>query len=189
MRLKTIRHLPLAIVLTAGALACASAPAGGPSAREDRTQTITLESTQSGSGMVILRPDLSGVRESVELAPNKVWGSLPAAYNALPIPITGLDTANRSVSGSAVANRLFLRRAVSQFVDCGSSITGASADSYPVRFAVQTRVDSLAPSRAMITTRLDATASTSGGSKRCSSSGALENLIAKQVKELLGAER
>src|SRR5215210_942577 len=172
-------------MLSAGVIACASSPSAKP--REDRAQTITLESTQgAGTGMVVLRPDLSGVREPMELPANKVWSSLPAAYNALAIPLTGVDTLARSVSHSVAANRHFLRRPVSQFVDCGTSITGSNADSYTVRLNVRSSVDSLAASTSTVNSRVDATANTSGGTKRCSSSGALERLISDQVKQLLG---
>ncbi len=182
-----ILHMPPALFVVA-ALACATAPSGS-TPREDRTQTITLESTQGAAGMVVLRPDLSGVSESVDLSAQLVWDALPKAYNALTIPTTSVDNAKRSISGEATANRQYLRRSVSQYLDCGSSITGSNADSYPVRLSLQSRVDSLAPGTSRLHTRLEAIASTNSGTKRCSSSGVLEHLIAAQVKEQLGYQR
>ena len=189
MQSKTMMsHLPLAIVLTAGVLACASASGSGASSRPDRVETVTIES-QNSSQSIALRPDLSGFRASLELAADKVWGALATAYSALPIPITALDSAHRAISGSAVAYRSFLRRPLSQFVDCGTTIVGPSADSYNVRINIQSVVDSLTPATSSLLTRVEATGSSSGGTIRCTSSGALEDLITNQVKELLGYQR
>lgn len=146
---------------------------------------ITIQS-QAGSEDVHLRPDLSASRASLEFAAGRVWGALPTAYKVLPIPIDALDSARRSISGSALIYRQFLRRPVSDFVDCGSTIVGPSADTYNVRVRIQSRVDSLTSSTSSLSTRVEAMGSSHGGTTvRCTSSGALERLVSDQVKELL----
>lgn len=179
-----IRPRPLALVIATGALACATSSAVPPS-RPDPVQTVTIES-HGGSEDVHLRPDVSWSRVSVEFGAGRVWDALPTAYRALPIPIDGVDSVHRFISGSVLARRQFLRRPVSDFVDCGSTIAGPSADSYQVRFRVMSQVDSLGSTTSSLRTRVEATGSRPGGtSMRCASSGVLERLVSDQVKEVL----
>jgi hypothetical protein len=175
---------PLALMIATGALACAT-PSGGPSSRPDPVQIVTIES-HGGSEDVHLRPDVSWSRVPLEFGAGRVWDALPTAYSALLIPIDGVDSANRLISGSALASRRFLRRPVSDFVDCGSTIAGPSADSYQVRFRVMSQVDSLGSTTSSLRTRVEATGSSPGRtSMRCTSSGVLERLVGDQVKEVL----
>jgi len=188
MQTKTVswqRHVVL--VLTVGGVACAS-PSGGVSSRGDRVESVSVES-QTATQNITLRPDVSASRSSIELPAKKVWGALPTAYNALPIPLEAIDSAQHFVVGSALAYRTFLRSPVSQFVDCGSTITGPSADAYSVRLRVQTQVDSVSASSSDLRTWVEATGSSSGGAMRCSSTGRLERMISDQVRELLGVQR
>ena len=175
------RHVGL--VLTFGGLACAS-PSGGASSRGDRVESVSVES-QNSTQSITLRPDVSASRSSIDFPARKVWSALPTAYNALPIPLEAIDSAHRFVVGSALAYRTFLRSPVSQFVDCGSTLTGPSADAYTVRLRVQTQVDSVSASNTGLRTWVEATASTSGGAVRCSSTGRLEHMISDQIKSLL----
>ena len=174
----------LALMITAGALGCAS-QSRGSSSRPDPVEIMTIES-QAGSEDLHLRPDLSWSSASLEIGASRVWEALPTAYNVLPIPIDAVDSAHRFISGSALAYRQFLRRPVSHFVDCGSTIVGPSANTYNVRLRIQSRVDSLTSTTSSIRTRLEATGSSHGGTNvRCVSSGVLERLVSDQVKELL----
>ena len=175
------RHVGL--VLTVGGLACAS-PSGGASSRGDRVESVSVES-QTATQNITLRPDVSASRSSLEFPAKKVWSALPTAYSALPIPLEAIDSAHRFVVGSVLANRTFLRSPVSQFVDCGSTLMGPSADVYTVRLRVQTQVDSVSALNTDLRTWVEATGSSSGGAVRCSSTGRLERMISDQVKSLL----
>jgi hypothetical protein len=173
------------LVLTVG-VACAS-PSGGASSRGDPVESVSVES-QTATQNITLRPDVSASRSSIEAPAKKVWAALPTAYSALPIPLEAIDSAHHFVVGSALAYREFLRSPVSQFVDCGSTIMGPSADSYNVRLRVQTQVDSVSASSSALRTWVEATGSSSGGAVRCSSTGRLERMIGDQVKALLGVQ-
>lgn len=183
MQLPSISRRLLTLALAPGALACATAPAG--SARPERVESVTVES-EIGRRDYKLRPDVSGFRTPFELPASQVWAALPTAYRVLPIPVDGLDSARHFISGSALTHRQFLRRPVSRFVDCGSTIVGPNADSYNVRLRIQSKVDSITSTTSSLHTWLDATGSSSVGTAiRCTSSGELEGLVKDQVKELL----
>ena len=185
MSSKTIsRQRCVRLLLTVGGLGCAS-PSGGAGSRNDRVESVSVES-QSSTQNITLRPDVSASRSSIDFPAGKVWSALPTAYSALPIPIEAIDSIHHFVVGSALAYRTFLRSPVSQFVDCGSTLTGPSADAYTVRLRVQTQVDSVSASNTSLRTWVEATGSSSGGAVRCSSTGRLEHLISDQVKALLG---
>lgn len=183
MQLKLIWRRCVAVALSAGAVACAT-PSGGGSAGQDRVETVSITS-ESGSREFKLRPDVSGSRTTLEFGASQVWAVVPTAYKVLPIPVDAVDSARRFISGSAVAQRQFLRRPVSMFVDCGSTIVGPSADSYNVRLRIQSQVDSLTASTSSLRTWVEATGASSGGTVRCASSGELERLVGEQVRELL----
>ena len=169
--------------LTVGGLACAN-PSGGTGSHNDRVESVSVES-QTSTQNLILRPDVSAARSSIDFPAKKVWSALPTAYSALPIPLESIDSTRHFVVGSALAYRTFLHSPVSQFVDCGSTITGPSADSYTVRLRVQTQVDSVSESNTNLRTWVEATGSSSGGAVRCGSTGRLEHMISDQVKALL----
>ena len=164
-------------------IGCAPQPSGS-APRPERVETVSVES-QSASNEIKLRSEISESRASFDLPASRVWAALPSAYNVLPLPITGIDTARRFIMGSTLVQREFLRNRLSSFVDCGSTILGQSADSYTVNLRFQTQVDSVSPTSSSLRTRIDATGSSGGGSAvRCISSGMLERMIRGQVREL-----
>jgi hypothetical protein len=172
------------VALGVSVLACASSSGGRP-ARPDRVENVSIES-QTESSNITLRPDVYASKASLEAPAARAWAVLPTAYNALPIPLERLDSAHRYVSGSAMGYRRFLGRPLSQFVDCGTTIVGPSADSYNVYLRIESEVDSATASTSTLRTTVYATGSSGGGSNiRCTSTGALEKQIAEQVKELL----
>jgi hypothetical protein len=80
-------------------------------------------------------------------------------------------------------------RRMSRFLDCGSTMTGAVADSYQVAISVRSTVDAVAETTASLTTEVEGTAQsreTRSGGLHCTSTGALERLIAERVEALLG---
>lgn len=173
----------LLLILTAVSVACATQP-GGRVPGPERVENVSIESP-SRTREYQLRPDVSESRAALEFGADQVWAALPTAYNVLPIPVDGIDSTRRFISGSVLAHRQFLRRPVSQFVDCGSTIVGPSADSYSVSIRIQTKVDSLTSSTSTLRTWVEATGRSNTGTVRCTSSGEFERLVRDQVKELL----
>src|SRR6266516_1326598 len=179
MRANRLAVAERALALGVSALACAGTSGGG-SARPDRVENVSIES-QTASANITLRPDVYASRASLEATAGRAWEALPTAYNVLSIPLERLDSGHRYVLGSVTAYRRFLGRPLSQFVDCGSTIVGPRADTYNVHLRIESEVDSATASTSNLGTTVDASASSGGGSKiRCTSTGALEKLIAEQ---------
>ena len=187
MRMNPFAVPELVLALGLLALACAS-QSGGLSGRPEKVENVTIESPTATSN-VTLRPDIWAYHSALEF-PASRWTVLPTAYNALNIPIERVDSAHRYVSGSARAYRRFQNRPLSQFVDCGSTIVGQSADSYNVFLRIESEVDSATASTSNLLATVTAFGTGTGGSSvRCASTGELEKLVAAQVKELLGNRR
>ena len=174
-----------ALALGLTVFACAS-PSGGLSGRPEKVENVSIE-TQTASANITLRPEIWASRSSLDFPATRAWSALPTAYSALSIPIEQLDTAHRYVSGSVRAYRRFMGRSLSQFVDCGSTIVGASADSYNIYLRIESEVDSATASTSTLGASVVAVGTSGSGSNvRCTSTGALEKLLVTQVKELLG---
>lgn len=185
MRLPGLAAPKRALALGLAALACASS-SGGLSGRPEKVENVSIE-TQTASANITLRPEIWASKSSLDFPAARAWSALPAAYSALSIPIEQLDSAHRYVSGSVRAYRRFVGRPLSQFVDCGSTIVGASADSYNIYLRIESEVDSATASTSNLLETVVAVGTSGGGSNiRCTSTGALEKLLVTQVKELLG---
>jgi hypothetical protein len=175
------RALALGLAAFGGA-----SPSGGLSGRPEKVENVSIE-TQTASANITLRPEIWASRSSLDFPATRAWSALPTAYSALSIPIEQLDTAHRYVSGSVRAYRRFMGRSLSQFVDCGSTIVGASADSYNIYLRIESEVDSATASTSTLGASVVAVGTSGSGSNvRCTSTGALEKLLVTQVKELLG---
>jgi hypothetical protein len=188
MRLNRLAAPRCVLALGVSTLACAS-QSGGLSGRPEKVENVTIETT-TGISKVTIRPDIWAFQSSLESPAARAWAALPTAFNALNIPIERLDSARRYASGSIRAYRRFQNRPLSQFVDCGSTIVGPSADSYNVYLRIESEVDSATASTSSLLATVVAFGTGTGGSNvRCSSTGALEKLLVAQVKELLGNRR
>ena len=188
MRMNRFAVPELVLALGLSALACAS-QSGGLSGRPEKVENVTIESPTATSN-VRIRPDIWAYHSSLEFPATRGWAVLPTAYNALNIPIERVDSAHRYVSGSVRAYRRFQNRPLSQFVDCGSTIVGQSADSYNVFLRIESEVDSATASTSNLLATVAAFGTGTGGSNvRCASTGELEKLLVAQVKELLGNRR
>ena len=151
-------------------------------------ETVSVES-QTATANITLHPERSESRKTLDFSPTRVWATLPAAYQALPLPIDGLDNTRRSISGTANPYRQFLGSPVSRFVDCGSTIVGPSADSYTVHLRVRSEVDSVGAASSGVTTSVDATGNSSGSIVRCTSTGLIERMVNDQVEALLAGQK
>ena len=166
------------------ALGCA-ASSGAP-ANRGRTETVTIDVPGAASSRLVLRDDPSGSSVVVAVPAARAWTAVPAAYNALPIPIVALDTTSRSIRGVASAYRQFLRNPVSRFVDCGTTLVGPNADTYRVELRISSQVVPVSDTSSSIHTRVEASGTGSVGAVNCSTTGSLERLVNTQVVELLG---
>ncbi|MEP7001695.1 MAG: hypothetical protein ABI969_14505, partial [bacterium] len=61
----------------------------------------------------------------------KAFHALPAAFEALAIPITDVDTVHHSLSNGGLKLRRQLGNVpLSRFIDCGTTQIGENADTY-----------------------------------------------------------
>ena len=116
----------------------------------------------------------------------KAWHAMPAAFDALSIPITTVDTARHTMSNDGFKLRRQLGSTpLSRYIDCGTTQIGENADSYEVFITVvaQLEEDEKTGLTAMHTT-FEAMARPIAFSReysRCSSKGVLEKRLADAV--------
>jgi hypothetical protein len=175
--------LPIVALLFAASACASSTPR--PSTKP-RAETVTIDVPNAPSSRLTIRDDPSGSTAALTVSAAQAWTALPAAYNALGIPLATVDSTQRFTRGAAMAYHQFQRSQVSRFVDCGSSLVGPNADAYHVQLVIESQIDSVSAASSAVRTHVDATGSGSGATVRCSTTGSLERLINDQVKALLG---
>ena len=120
----------------------------------------------------------------------KAWHAMPAAFDALSIPITTVDTARHTMSNDGFKLRRQLGSTpLSRYIECGTTQIGENADSYEIFITVVARLEEDKDSglTAMHTT-FEAMARPIAFSReysRCSSKGVLEKRLADAVKAQL----
>jgi NAD(P)-dependent dehydrogenase (short-subunit alcohol dehydrogenase family) len=116
----------------------------------------------------------------------RVWLALPAAYEAMEIPIADFDAQTRLIGNSGLKVRRRLgKTSLSRFLECGSSQIGPNADEYEVTLSVLSRVHAPDSSKTTVTTTVDASAKGlqfGGQSAGCSSKAALEARLHEALK-------
>jgi len=120
-----------------------------------------------------------------------VWRVLPVAWGDAQVPVNSANTAQRTLrSGSFKAPSRIVGKSLSDFFDCGYSISGPRVTLWEVTVDVASAVlpDSAGMSR--VATMVNASArprdGSSTGSVACTSRGELERIIVGNVKVRLG---
>lgn len=117
----------------------------------------------------------------------QVWAAVQATYEELRLKITDRGPGQQVASQGQRLVRLADRRA-SYWVDCGRDLSGPVADAAQVLLNVVSGVGTEGGS-VTLGTRVDAEARNRGGLegvRECTSTGALEKLIAERTAERLG---
>lgn len=181
-------RLPIRALLSA-LLASACASGGGratlPNSTGSQQSTVRIDGGASGASEIRLTRDDAAFETPVATSPDAAFAALPAAYEALGMPINTLITDARTVgtSGLRVRGRLG-KTPLSRYLQCGIDATGLQhADSYQVQMSVMTRVNAAAsaPGGSTLVTQVVAAArpmSVSGNEIACTSTGQLERVIA-----------
>lgn len=173
--------MPLAMTAV---VACAPST-GGMQTPRTTVDPVRIQGTNA-TYVLQLSSDGGEIKAVLEYPAKTVWQAVPVAYAEMSIPSEGIDAAHRHFVGAVSAARKFNGQPMSRFLDCGTTITGARADSYTIQFRFETQVDSVDAETANLRTRLEATGSSAGGaSVQCASTGELERQIAVRVKMLL----
>lgn len=168
------------------AAACASAPSGG--SKSERTR---IEAGNGAYDLELTRDRLA-TRHTLQAPVDSVWNALPDAYTALGLTGGIIDPATRQfgMPRPTLAPHTLAGQRLSRLLSCGSTATGAKADSYEVRYVVTSRV-SAADAGTRVDTRVEATARPRGTGSRpieCASTGVLEQMLADSLSARLGKE-
>ncbi|MEO8624264.1 MAG: hypothetical protein ABI625_24500 [bacterium] len=127
---------------------------------------------------------------AIDYPVGKAFHALPAAFEALAIPITDVDTVHHSISNGGLKLRRQLGNVpLSRFIDCGTTQIGENADTYDVYLTVVSQLEENKTSGlATLNTTFEAMARPIAFSReyaRCSTRGVLEKRIADAVKAQL----
>jgi hypothetical protein len=176
-----MRRILILAALTAACRSSGNLPAPPPTVDHTRVETPrgTIQLTSIRDGDVAV--------QYIAAPPAAAWRSLVAAYGALGIPLTGVDSA-RLTLGTSGSNfrRMLGDERLSAFAECGTSAFGMkNADSYTVRIASVSALQSTANGTAsLLRTQVSIVAAAEGTSEtrvRCGSTGRLERRIAELV--------
>ena len=169
-------------LLAVGACAPASSTIEGAAT----TRQMRIE----GAGKVNISTNPSAHVSRIESPADLVWKALPAAFDAMSIPITTVDTAHMVMSNGGLKIRRQLgSTSLGVFIDCGTTQVGENADSYDVYLTFSAEVQKDPESgNAKLLVVLESAArpvSFSRDYSRCTSRGKLEDRFATAVKKQL----
>jgi hypothetical protein len=179
-----------ALVL-AGAMAACAPATRSPLDRHEADRTITVQTDTWRTDVSLrYRDDVAIV--DVPAPRREVWEPLRLAWAEIGLPEPVVD---RSGYGLTLANHALTRRlgrtSLSNFLNCGTSVSGQVADTHRIRLSVRTMLEEVSPDGTEIHTRVDAVATPIAGgstaSSVCSSRGVLEAQLASRVKYHLAA--
>lgn len=121
----------------------------------------------------------------------RVWKVLLSAHEELGVPVSGVDAnAGRVQYFRQVYDHTIAGKPASSYVDCGSTATGPRTDSYRIRLTINEAVTQPLGGKTTLHTTLQVSAhstSVSGSELECSSTGQLEQRIAKLVTARLAS--
>jgi hypothetical protein len=135
-----------------------------------------------------IQPDVDRVSNEIPAPPDAVFEALAQVYDELGIEIAGMDPNARALNNPnlKVSRRLGGER-LSNYLSCGSGLTGAFADRFPVQMNILSSVSPLADGGSMINTTIQAFGVNPEGTSNtrvpCGSTYQLEYRIAAMVAE------
>ena len=174
----------LALLLCAVTVGCATPGTSGSGSSGQIVDRVQITGSPDPNEVNIKHAGPTSANAIVEAPAARVWPLVPSAYSVLSIPTTAVDSVGRAISGQVMARRTFADKPLRMFVDCGSSITGANANTYSVTMKLNTFVDVTGPASSRVRTLVDASGiSPAGVQVRCSSTGDLELMILNRLKE------
>ncbi|MCC6773779.1 MAG: hypothetical protein IT360_21515 [Gemmatimonadaceae bacterium] len=132
--------------------------------------------------------------EKVAATPAQAFAALRAVYAELKIPRSVADSANGQLGTLKLVRTYTLgNERLSVYLNCGTGMTGANADSWRITMGIASFVRTADDGTTTVATGLVAQAEDMGGASKepamCGSSGLLEARIAPMVKERLDGGR
>lgn len=181
----------LVVAIACAFVACASSGGTGTASGASQSQNLSFDMNLQGQGFQLrMTEDILVNVDTVAVAPDRLWPELPAAYDALGIPITTVNAEARLIG--AVEGRVRGRIGddpVSRFVRCGSTMTGEVADQYEVYLTSVTQVEPVSADSgsSIVSSHVKAIAQgASGNTVECATRGRLESDIREQLLLELG---
>lgn len=135
---------------------------------------------------IYFRDDAYAHATAVDAPVDEVWKVVPAVFRELGYPGAQASGAGYVfiTPNLQIRGRLYPEEPNSKYIDCGTGITGARADSYVVWFAIVTRVRPGAEGGSIVETAIDGNArdrAHSSNAVRCSGTGVLERAIGEMI--------
>ena len=166
------------IVSTSG---CASASGPGPYAQQ---QHVTVDSPGGRFDLLLTREQYLS-SDTLTVPPARAWPALVQTYASFGVPIQGADAARHLIATQYVhAHATFAGERMSQWLECGSTMTGDIASAYEITLRFGTMLDTSMAGRSIVRTALTATAIAPGSGTtpvECNTRGSLEKRIAALV--------
>lgn len=181
----------LLVLLLTGTISSACSGNTDPGAAPTRSTATISSSGSAGEPLEIAAyHNARGESASFQANPDQVWKALVAAYADVGIEVGTLDEAHRVIGNRKLAVRGRLAgQPISRFLSCGTdAFGGALADKNRVELSVVSAVRSATGDASTLETQVQAMAlrSASGSNMVCTSTGVLEQRLARAVGEQVG---
>jgi hypothetical protein len=180
-------------VLALGLAACKSTGTSTPNLESSGAPPEIDIRGGGGGANIFYRVNRSdgSVSANIWAPPADVWKTVVVTYNDLGLPVTTIDEQKHKISSTdARAPRKIGGKALRDYFDCGSGITGPRVDSYDVAYTIVTSVTPAAGDSSTISSTIVGSAKDPSGSStasvNCGTTGRLEKRIAELVKLKLG---
>lgn len=179
-----------ACVILSAMVACASAPGPAGAVTVAALPTGSTGGSSRGIGLEVTTRNL-GQELVVPVAQGPAFEALEGAFSALQIPLSRREADRFTLGNDGLKMRrklgaLELRR----LFDCGGTSGMPNAETYTITASIISAVSAGTGGGSVVTTVIDASAenpSFPGSGVRCSSTGSLEEAIAKEIRTRLNA--
>jgi hypothetical protein len=182
------RLVPLCCV---GVLAACGSTGGGSAGAAPVPVTVSAQNGGVIGGMsgVTMMVGSTGQKATVAASRDAVWAALPAAYEALGLPLSFKEDARFRLGNDQIKARRALNGVqMRTILDCGSDLNGEKAETYDIKLTIETSV-AAAGDAAEVTTMvsgLGRSPNFGNNDITCSTKGELEKRILKHVRTTLG---
>jgi len=136
----------------------------------------------------VIHTEASVEEQMFHVSPERVWGTLPAVMAQLEIPVTHSDPDRMEYGNRSWRPRRIEGRRMSKYLDCGTTLSGALADTHEITMMMVVSVSRAPGGGANVITTLDAYGdprAVSGNPIHCESIKTLEKRVVELVREQL----
>ena len=183
------RGFPVTAALALVVVACG--PSRPPAISTAPQTPPGVTPSASGGAEIRLQRDVFVDEDVVDGPMLDVWKVLPKAWADAMVPVGETNTATKTLrSGTFRAPSKIVGKPLSDFLDCGYSISGPRVTMWDVRMDVTTAVLADSPTKTRVATVVNGTAKPRDGSSTaavgCTSRGELERIILGNIRVKMG---